>query len=81
MLETKDLGDVLGDVGYGFSRFCHPYLLFFNIHVGHQDSKDVTNIHLLPTSMLLNESLLESRVYNDVKGVMLTVQFKDLVAI
>ena len=31
--------------------------------------------------MLLHESLLELRVYNDIKGVMLTVQFKDLVAI
>ena len=34
----------LSDVGDGFGRFCHPYPLSFNISVGHQHPKDVTNI-------------------------------------
>ena len=36
----------LGDVGDGFDRFCHQHLLSFNISVGLQQSKDVTNIEI-----------------------------------
>ena len=32
------------DIGDGFSRFCRQYYLSFNISVGHQHPKDVTNI-------------------------------------
>ena len=37
----------LWDVGDGFGRFRHQYPLSFNIIVGHQHSKDVTNIEIL----------------------------------
>ena len=50
MLVT-DVGDEmcwrqLWDVSDGFDRFRHQHPLSFNIIVGHQDSKDVTNIKI-----------------------------------
>ena len=37
----------LCDVGNGFDRFCHQHSLSFNISVGHQQPKNVTNIEIL----------------------------------
>ena len=57
MLVT-DVGDEmcwrkLWDVGDGFGHFGHQHPPDFNIIVGHQHSKDVTNIEiLLPTPKL-----------------------------
>ena len=49
-LLVTDVGDEicwwqLWDVGFG--RFCHQHPLSFNISVGHQHPKDVTNIEIL----------------------------------
>ena len=55
MLVT-DVGDQmcgrqLLDVGDGFARFRHQHRPSFNASIGHQNSKDVTNIEILsPTS-------------------------------
>ena len=38
----------LSDIGDGFDHFCHQRPLSFNINVGHQYRKDVTNIEILP---------------------------------
>ena len=51
MLVT-DVGDELCwrqllDVDDSFGRFYHQHPLFFNISVGHQQPKDVTNIEIL----------------------------------
>ena len=51
MLVT-DVGDEicwrqLCDVGDGFDRFSHQHPLSFNIRVGYQQPKDVTNIEIL----------------------------------
>ena len=37
----------LWDAGDGFGRFCHQHPLSFNISVGQQHPKDVTNIEIL----------------------------------
>ena len=52
MLVT-DVGDEmywrqLLDVGDGFGHFGHQHPLSFYISVGHQHSKDVANIEILP---------------------------------
>ena len=41
----------LSDVGDGFDRFRHQHPQSFNISVGHQHSKDVTNIEILSPAL------------------------------
>ena len=38
------------DVGDSFDRFCHQHFLSFNLSVGHQHPKDVTNIEMPSSS-------------------------------
>jgi len=49
----------LWDVGDGFVCFYHQHPLSFNISIGHQQSKDVTNIEVLSlTSKNCHQHLL-----------------------
>ena len=51
MLETNFFLWQLWDLGDGFGRSCHQHPLSFDIGIGHQHLKDVTNIEILsPTS-------------------------------
>ena len=68
----------LWDVGDGFGRFCQ-HLLYFNISVGHQQPKDVTNIEILSltsknchqdkvTIIYVAHKMLVEKVYKNPKG-------------
>ena len=42
------------DIGDGLGHFGHPHPLSFHIFAGHQQSKDVTNIKIQKTTLIVN---------------------------